>query len=90
MTTKTVTRESILYTYQGVLQDLPTPRRKLNYLNECLREIRDLLRTIRPLMREPLSRRYHLGEFITRVDIYNYQREEGIILELIERIKTTN
>ena len=88
MTTKiTLTRQEIVSFYKELLETLPTYRRKLNALERELKEIQYKLSYIRPLLKLPLSQRYYLGEFITRLDVYQVQREEGILLELIEKLR---
>ena len=81
------TRQDIVQAYKEELETLPTYRRKLNALERSLKEIQDLLGIIRPLLKEPLSRRYHLGEYITRGTVYSAQLEEGILRELIEKLR---
>lgn len=79
------TREEILAIYEELILEIPTARRKLNYLRRSLKEVRETLEILRPLMREPLNRRYYQGEFVTRIEIYNLQREAGILEELIAK-----
>ena len=81
------TRQDIVQAYKEEIENLPTYRRKLNALERSLKEIQDLLGIIRPLLKEPLSCRYHLGEYITRGTVYSAQLEEGILRELIEKLR---
>lgn len=81
------TRESIYRLYNEILADKKTDLSKVRFLVKQIKAIREDLRALREIVKKPIRDRYYLGEFVTRGQIYDLQREEGVLRDMVYNLK---
>jgi len=81
------TRESITRLYNEILEEKKTDLSKVRFLVKQIKLIREELEILRETIKKPLRERYYLGEFVTRGRLYDLQREEGVLRDIIFNLK---
>ena len=81
------TRESITRLYNEILEEKKTDLSKVRFLVKQIKLIKEELEILRETIKKPLRERYYLGEFVTRGRLYDLQREEGVLRDMIFNLK---
>jgi hypothetical protein len=88
MATKLQTYQETEAIFNEILQDCKSPRSVKIRLTKLTRETEEILEEYKEILSRPMSRRYRLGEFVNRADLYNARLDLRVLRDIKNRLLT--